>query len=195
MSHRRFTHPFRRAPRVGALVVATVCGGARLAQAQAPPAQPSPQPAASAASTIAAYRPPSLALVQPLDGGMVHQDRPVIVFRFAAGEASDPIDVGSFAITVDGIDRTALFQRASGEAWGPLAPVIGADSLVPGAHRLSARICSARGACAAVQATVNVLPPLIPSVPDPAAPASAGRSRKQRLLDAALSAARRLLVP
>ena len=136
-----------------------------------------------------------IALVQPLDGGMVHQDRPVVVFRFAPGETSDPIDVGSFMVSVDGVDRSALFQRASGEAWGPLAALANADSLVPGVHRLSARICSARGACSAVQATVNVLPPLIPAVPDPAAPASAGRSRKQRLLDAALSAARRLLVP
>lgn len=189
MPHRRFTHPFRRAPRVGALVVATICGGARVAHGQSPPA---PQPAQSAPA-IAAFRAPVLALVQPLDGGMVHQDRPVVVFRFAPGEASDPIDLGSFVVSVDGIDRSTLFQRASGEAWGPLAPIVGADSLVPGAHRLSARICSARGACSAVQATVNVLPPLIPA--DPVAPASAGRSRKQRLLDAALSAARRLLVP
>ena len=195
MSHRRFTHPFRRAPRVGALVVATMCGGARLAQAQALPVPQPSQPPAAAASTIAAYRPPSLALVQPLDGGMVHQDRPVIVFRFAAGEPSDPIDVGSFAVTVDGVDRGALFQRAAGEAWGPLGPLTGADSLVPGVHRISARICSARGACTAVQGTMNVLPALIPAALDPAAPVHAGQSRKQRLLDAALSAARRLLVP
>lgn len=192
MSHRRFTHPFRRGPRVGALMVAAICGGARLAHAQAPPA---PHPPTTAASTIAPYRPPRLALVQPLDGGMVHQDRPVIVFRFAPGEPSDPIDVGSFAVLVDGVDRGALFQRAAGEAWGPIAPVSGADSPAPGAHRVSARVCSARGACTAVQATVNVLPALIPAASAPAAPVRARQSRKQRLLDAALGAARRLLVP
>lgn len=191
MSHRRFTHPFRRAPRVGALVVATICGGARIAHGQSPPASPSTQ----TAPTVAAFRAPVLALVQPLDGGIVHQDRPVVVFRFATGDATDPIDVGSFVVTVDGIDRSRHFQRAAGEAWGTLAPVAHGDSLLLGAHRLNARVCTMRGACAAVLATINVLPALIPATSDPAAPPGAGRSRKQRLLDAALNAARRLLVP
>lgn len=136
-----------------------------------------------------------IALVQPVDGGTLYADRPVIVFRFAAGEPSDPIDVGSFTVLVDGVDRGALFQRAASEAWGPIASVSGADSLTPGVHRVSARICSARGACTALQATVNVLPALLPAASDPAAPVRARQSRRQRLLDAALSAARRLLVP
>ena len=135
-----------------------------------------------------------IALVQPLDGGTLYADRPVIVLRFAAGEALDPIDVGSFTIAVDGDDRTSLFQKGAGEAWGPLAPTSGENApLVAGPHRISARICSARGACATTHATVTVLPAM---TADAASAVSGGsRSRKQRLLDAALNAARRLLVP
>lgn len=181
--------PFRcRRALVPALLALPLAGAALRAQ------QPVSPPAAASAP-LAAYRAPVIALVQPVDGGTLYADRPVIVFRFAAGEASDPIDVGSFAVLVDGVDRGALFQRTAGEAWGLIAPVSGADSPAPGTHRVSARVCSSRGACTAVQATVNVLPALIPAASDPAAPVRARQSRKQRLLDAALGAARRLLVP
>jgi hypothetical protein len=70
--------------------------------------QPVPAPAPSS-SPAPAYRPPALALVQPAAGGSVPQDRPVVVFRFAAGEPNDLIDVRSFAVAVDGHDRTQLF--------------------------------------------------------------------------------------
>lgn len=136
-----------------------------------------------------------IALVQPLDGGTVYRDKPVIVLRFAAGEAADPIDLDSFDVLIDGVPRSALFQRAAGEAWGALGPAGGADSLTAGVHRVSARICSARGACGAVQATVTVLPALNPTTADAATPARAAPSRKQRILDAALGAVRRILVP
>lgn len=168
-----------------------LAGTALHAQQPAPPQPPAPQ----VVPPLAPYRPPAIALVQPVDGGTVYQDKPVIVLRFAAGEPVDPIDLDSFAVTVDGIDRSPLFQRAAAEAWGALGPLSGADSVVPGARRVSARICSVRGACAAVQATVNVLPAPLPMTPEAASPARAAASRKQRILDAALSAVRRLLVP
>ncbi|HEY2854902.1 MAG TPA: hypothetical protein VGJ18_18740 [Gemmatimonadaceae bacterium] len=43
------------------------------------------------------------------------------MFRFATGDSSDPIDTHSFAVAVDGKDRTALFQEAGDVAFGPLA--------------------------------------------------------------------------
>ncbi|HEX2721935.1 MAG TPA: hypothetical protein VHM24_03395, partial [Gemmatimonadaceae bacterium] len=77
------------------------------------------------------------------------------------------------------------------EAWGPLAPTSGAtETLAIGPHRVTARICSMRGACSGTQATVTVL--LVASGP---APNTSARSLRQRILDAALSATRRILVP
>lgn len=187
MSHRRFTHFFRRrAPtaRIAAVLVACSLAQPLRAQAPGPPAS-APTPA------IAPYRVPSIALVEPLDGGVVYQDRPVVVLRFAIGEATDPIDASSFTIYVDGTDRTRLFQTSASEAWGPLASTSAGEApLGAGAHHISARICSSRGACAITQATVSA----IPAAP-PAAALATGRSLHQRLLDAALNAARRILTP
>jgi hypothetical protein len=142
------------------------------------------------APTIAPYRLPAIALVQPLDGGAVYQDRPVIVLRFSAGEPADPIDATSLAVNVDGVDRSKLFQTAGSDAWGPLAP--GDSPLALGAYRLAVRICTQRGACATTQATVLAIPNAVAtatSAPDTA------RSIHQRILDAALKAARRIIAP
>lgn len=189
MSHRRFTHFFRRrAPTVRIAAALVACSFARPLRAQSPtPPTSAPTPA------IAPYRAPSIALVEPLDGGVVYQDRPVIVLRFASGEPTDPIDASSFRIDVDGTDQTKLFQTSASEAWGPLAPAAGEPPLGAGPHHISARICSSRGACAMAQATVSAIP-VAASTPAIATPA-AKRSLHQRLLDAALNAARRILVP
>jgi hypothetical protein len=72
VSHRRFTHAFRRAPMVRAIVAATVWSGARTLCAQAT-AQPTlPQQAtvpASAPPALAPHRATVIALVQPAAGG------------------------------------------------------------------------------------------------------------------------------
>jgi hypothetical protein len=149
------------------------------------------QPLPSAGPPVASYRPPALALVQPASGGSVPQDRPIVVFRFAAGDSTDPVDARSFAATVDGTDRSALFQVARDEAWGPLAPQPN-DRQLPvalGTHQLAARICSIRGACTEVNATVTVAASA--AVP---ADKSAG-DRKRTLLDLLLTAVRKLLNP
>ena len=190
MSHRRFTHFFRRrAPtaRIAAALVA--CSLARPLRAQtATPSAPGPTP------MLAPYRAPAIALVEPLDGGVVYQARPVIVLRFAMGEATDPIDASSFSIDVDGTDRTKLFQTSASEAWGPLAPTSASEPpLGGGPHHISARICSSRGACSTTQATVSTIPATASPATNAAPPA--GRSLHQRLLDAALNAARRILNP
>jgi hypothetical protein len=155
-----------------------------LAEAQQPTAQPPP---------IAAYRPPVIALVQPPGGGVVPQDRPVLVFRFAAGEPGDPLDAASLRVLVDGVDQTPRFQVSSVEAWGSIADSILEDDGAPlGPRQVVARICSLRGACTESANVVTVVPPLgatggqTRSRPD---------GRKERLLDALLAAARKLLNP
>ena len=211
MEHRRYTHRFRRTPVTNAaarvtrrtVLAAATFGALRTLGAQAPPAPAPamPQPPASVQGVMAPYRAPAIALVQPGDGGTVHQDRPVIVLRFAPGEPGDLLDVGSLVIAVDGVDRTALFQSSVGEAWGPLATATSTtvdSALALGPHPVTARICSVRGACATVHATVNVLPSHLRKSGD-ATDAATGlhpaRSRTQRLRDAALEALRRLLMP
>lgn len=148
------------------------------------------------------YRAPVITLVQPTmppaGTGSVPLDRPAVVFRFAAGEPDDPLDGRSLTIAVDGIDRTALFQTAAthagGQAWGPLAPpeAVKRGELAIGAHRVAARVCSARGACSTAEAQVLVLPGLAASARNEAA---APKGVRQRLLDAVLSVTRKLLLP
>lgn len=185
MSHRRFTHLFRRRTPAARIAVAIVVGSlARTAHAQALPAPPPP---------TATYRTPLLNLVQPASGGSVPQDKPVVVFRFAQGESDDQIDLRSFSVAVDGRDVSAGFQIAGSDAWGPLMPRSDAEPLAVGAHELSAQLCSARGACAIARATVTVMPPLISGSLQSNTNARATTSLKRKILDAALNATRRLL--
>lgn len=145
----------------------------------------------SAASSLPAYRPPALALVQPAAGGSVPDDKPVIVFRFAPGEPNDPIDARSFAVTVDGTDRTSRFQVTAGEAWGALSE-LPEGSASPGTHQVSARICSTRGACSEVTAAVAV----IGSARASSAPVEgSGNGRRRKVMDAVVAVLRKLLEP
>lgn len=162
-------------------VAAALAGGAPGTPALAAAQQPAPADA---------YRVPSIVMVQPLDGGSVPRDKPIVVFRLTAGEPTDPIDTRSFAVTVDGADRTASFEVTATEAWGPVAEPDArpADTGGGATHTIAARICSQRGACAAVTATVETV----------ASPAIAGGSeptRKARLLDLLLSVVKKLLGP
>ncbi|MGQ0715340.1 MAG: hypothetical protein ACT4PJ_16700 [Gemmatimonadaceae bacterium] len=140
-------------------------------------------------SQLPLYRSPALALVQPAAGGSVPGDKPVVIFRYGPGEPNDPIDVRSFAVAVDGHDRTHLFQVSALEAWGPLAPH--ESSLETGPHQIAARICSSRGACADVSATILIVPAVIDGG-DPNAPSA---PRRRKVLDAVLDALRKILVP
>lgn len=166
---------------VVAFTLGTVCAYPLQAQQPSPPGAP-PGSAPVTTPAIAAYRVPLIALVQPLPGGTVAQDRPALVFRFAQGEPDDPIDVASFAVAVDGEDRTKGFQVTGAQAWGPLgaAPPVGL-------HEVTARVCSSRGACATAQGSVAVLP-----VPTAAATTT---STKKKVLGAVLDFGKRLLLP
>jgi hypothetical protein len=118
----------------------------------------------------------------------------VVVFRFAQGEATDPIDTKSFAVAVDGEDRSALFQVSATEAWGPIMRLqaeAGGGLIAAGAHELAARICSSRGACATVVATVVVVPP-VARAPEASNPQP---ERRPSALDRLIAIARKLLLP
>jgi hypothetical protein len=160
------------------------------------PTQPVPpgMPPGSVANTgaLASYRVPIIAVAQPAEGVAVPDDKPVAVFRFARGEPHDPLDALSYSVTVDGDDRTALFQLTQGEAWGPLASA--GDLLSAGAHEVRARICTAHGACGVAKATVNVVP--ASSMIQLSAGTASGKSKPQRrgrVFDAVLQAVRVLI--
>ena len=142
------------------------------------------------APPVAPYRPPVIALVQPSAGASVPSDKPIVVFRFAPSDSSDPIDARSFAIAIDGEDQKRLFQVTATEAWGPMAPPApdGSGSTPVGVRRVAARICSIRGACAEVNERVTV-------VASEAAVTDAPLDRKRSLLDLLLLALRKLIEP
>jgi hypothetical protein len=139
-------------------------------------------------SPLGSYHPPLLVLVQPASGAAIPQDRPIVLFRFVAGDSIDPVDTRSLGVAVDGKDRSTLFQSARDMAWGPLAADAELSSLSVGGHALNARICSIRGACADVSATVTVVASAV-------APASAGANRKPTLIQVLLGAVKKLLLP
>lgn len=170
--------------RIAALACGAI-GAAPLAAQEPLPQAPPP--------VVAPYRAPVIALVQPPEGHVIPGDRPVIVFRFLQGAPDDPLDLGSFRVSVEGIDRTVLFTVGAAEAWGPLAP-IEAGGAVPaieaGARHVVARICSIRGACAGLTTAVTVTAARSDSS---SATSNSGAGRRRRLIELVLEAAKRLL--
>ena len=177
-----FTSSSRRSERA-----AHVAAAALVALAIAYPA--SAQQPAPATPPLPSYHPPLLALVQPAADGSIPHDRPIVVFRFAPGDSTDPVDARSFTITVDGKERSAGFQAARDMVWGALATPDEAPALGTGAHTLVARICSIRGSCGEVSASVTIT---AAAAPDPKAPPP---NRKRTLLDLILAALKKLLAP
>jgi hypothetical protein len=176
---------------IAAALIATAFAARLNAQT---PDMPQPQPAMpqqpvipQPAQPIIGYRLPGIALVQPGAGAELASDKAVLIFRFTQGEPADPLDASSFAVWVNGSARTASFQVGATEAWGPLS---GSHDVAPGAYQVTARICSTRGACATTSATVTVASSAtMPST----APADAGASRRQRVIDLLLAGLRRLI--
>lgn len=112
----------------------------------------------------------------------------MVVFRFAAGDSTDPVDTRSFAVVIDGKDRSSLFQAAGETAWGPLASREESSSLSVGAHLVNARICSIRGTCTDVAVTVTV-------VASAMGPTVTTSSRTRALIGVLLGALKKLLPP
>lgn len=164
------------------------------AQQPVPPQPPVLQPQPVPTPQAVGYRLPVISLVQPATDGSIPQDRPVIVFRFFQGEPADPLEVSSFSVAVDGQDQTALFRITASEAWGPLADPAQSSRgpISVGIHQVSARICSSRGTCSTAARTVTVA-----ASPgnQKATDMPAGETRRQRVFDLLLHAARKLLIP
>ena len=156
-----------------------------------PVASSAGQQAPGASPSLPAYRPPALALVQPAAGGSLPEDKPVIVFRFAPGEPNDPIDARSFGVSVNGVDRTELFQVSAAEAWGALGDPE-ESGVNAGPHHVAARICSARGACAEISATVSVVEA---SATSRASSEPSPHVTRRKVVDAVVSILRKLLEP
>jgi hypothetical protein len=156
------------------------------------PAQPGVPASAPTSVVLPAYRAPVIAIAQPNDGIAIPDDKPVAVFRFASNELLDPLDALSFSVTVDGNNRTSLFQLTQGEAWGPLASV--GELLATGQHDVRARICTSRGACSVAKATVNVVPASsMIQLSAGAASTQSKAARAGRVLETVLQAARVLI--
>ena len=134
----------------------------------------------------ASYGPPQLILAHPAPGASVPSDRAAVVFRYAAGEPSDPLDLRSFVVWVDGVDRTPHFRVTADAAWGP---IIGAGGKGVHAHDVRARVCSVRGACTELSAIVTVVAS-VPTDDD-----AVNKTRRGKIIDVVLEAARRLLKP
>ena len=155
-----------------------------------------PVPSSAQPPAAIAYRAPTITLVQPLNGGTVPRDKPIVVFRFARGEVTDPVDVGTFAVVVDGIDRSADFQVTADEAWGPLLKAAAADSVIAlGTRAVTARVCSVRGACADAISSVSIIAPPVLVDPQRSEPIQPGKSTRARVIDLVLEALRKLVVP
>jgi hypothetical protein len=149
------------------------------------------QPPPATPPTLQAYHPPAIALVEPLPDASVPQDRPIVVFRFAAGDSADPIDARSFVVTVDGKDRSALFEVVGDIASGPLAAPSDTEvAIAIGPHSLAARICSLRGTCGEVVAAVTIA-----SSPAIAADQQVHTALIQTLVELLLALVKRLLTP
>jgi hypothetical protein len=133
----------------------------------------------------ATYAPPRLVLAYPAPGVTVPADHATVVFQYASIDA-DPLDLRSFRVTVDGIDRTSHFRVTASAAWGTIA---GGDATGMRAHHVRARICSIRGICANTDAIVTVAGSPVPAKP------SQSMERRGKIIDVVLEMARRLLKP
>lgn len=158
------------------------------------PQQPYPYPQVPPVGTVPGqtsapipdYRAPSIVIAAPAQGSTLPDDKPVVVLRFMSNEPADPIDALTFSVTVDGKDKTALFQLTQGEAWGRIAEP--SELLTAGSHDVGARICTAHGECGTAKATVTVVSS---SLLQAAAKTAAVKAKKKaKIFDAVLQAAR-----
>jgi hypothetical protein len=135
-------------------------------------------------ATSAMYGAPTLILAYPAPGVSVPGDNATVVFRYALGDARDPLDLRSFRVLVDDVDRTSHFRVTADAAWGVIADGAEAGLRV---HDVRARICSVRGVCVGTQAIVSVL--------GTARSTRLSKDRRGKIIDVLLEMARRLLKP
>ncbi len=136
---------------------------------------------------IPEYHTPLIIVAAPTQGSTLPDDKPVVVLRFMSNEPTDPIDALTFSVTMDGKDKTPLFQLTQGEAWGRIAEP--SEVLTAGSHDIAARICTAHGECGTTKTTVTVVSSS--SVAQVANGTAAVKAKKKaKIFDAVLQAAR-----
>ena len=128
---------------------------------------------------------PRLTIVHPLPGVSISGENPALVLRYSSSDTSDPLDLRTLEILVDGRDRTAHFRVTADVAWGTI--VDGATGI--SAHEVEARVCTVRGVCVRLSAIVTVESPVVASQP------AVNKDRRGKIIDVFLEAARRLLRP
>lgn len=133
----------------------------------------------------AGYAPPRLVLAYPAPGVSVPGDHATVIFQYASTD-TDALDLRSFSVTVDGIDRTSHFRVTADAAWGT---IITGDTAGIRAHDVRARICSVRGVCANANVIVAVVGSAVPAKPSPS------KERRGKIIDVLLEMMRRLLRP
>ncbi len=108
---------------------------------------------------------PRLSVVEPVSGAVLADPTPALALAYedlpGAGEPSaSGVDTESLAVTLDGVDRTALFART---ATGATAEVPADAVLAEGGHRLEARVRDVAGnqASAVSEFLVDTIPPAI----------------------------------
>jgi hypothetical protein len=138
-------------------------------------------------ATSVVHGAPTLVLSYPAPGVSVPGDNATVVFRYAVDDAIDPLDLRSFRITVDGVDRTSHFRVTADAAWGAIAQDVEAGVR---AYDVRACVCTIRGVCAELSAVVTVL-----SAPRVAKLEGGRKARWARVVDVTLEMLRRLLRP
>ena len=115
---------------------------------------------------------PVLTIAAPADGKAVNTATPSIGITYndpigAEEPAASGVDITTLQVTLDGVDRTALFTRRSGDA----SATVPADlALTPGPHTITATVRDLAGntATATSRFTVDLTPPEI-EIAEPAA--------------------------
>ena len=138
-------------------------------------------------ATSAIYRPPTLVLAYPAPGVSVPGDNATVVFHYAVEDLSDPLDLRSFTVLVDGVDRTTHFRVTADAAWGAIMP---SAEVGIRAYDVRARVCTIRGVCAELSTVVPVI-----TAPRLAKGHGIHRNRWVKLVDVTLEMVRRLLRP
>jgi hypothetical protein len=137
-------------------------------------------------ATSAAHEPPILVLAHPAAGVSVPAENATVIFRYAVRDATDPLDLRSFEVLVDGVERTSHFRTTADAAWGTIADGGGTGLR---AHDVRARVCTIRGVCVEVGAIITV------TGADGRAREAVEKKRWVKVIDIALEMARRLLRP
>ena len=105
-----------------------------------------------------AAEPPQIGWASPAAGSTTNDATPLMVVRYQAAPGGAALDLTSFAVTLDGVDRSALFTKGASEATAELPA-----ALAEGSHQAQASIKDTLGTAAVADLafSVDVTPPTL----------------------------------